>query len=107
MPVPPHSLGKAREEIDGVVGTGCGLGMVLDAEAIEVVVAKPFYGSVVEVDVGDASDAPQAVGVYGEAVVVGCDRDARALQLHDRLVTAAVAELELVGAAAQGEREEL
>jgi hypothetical protein len=49
----------------------------------------------------------QRVGIDGEAVVLGGDGDSSGAQVLDRLVAAAVAELELEGFAAEGVGEEL
>ena len=54
-----------------------------------------------------AQEAGQRGGIDGEAVVLAGDRHLARRQVAHRLVAAVVAELELEGAAAQGEAEEL
>ena len=49
----------------------------------------------------------ERVGIDGEAVVLRGDLDAAGAEVFDRMVAAAVAELELVGLAAEGQAEEL
>ena len=81
------------------MGAGAGFGVVLDAEDGQVGVAEAFDGAVVEVDVGDDAAAGfEALLVDGEAVVLAGDLDSAGVEVLDRLVAAAVAELELVGA---------
>ena len=49
----------------------------------------------------------QRIGIDGEAVVLGGDGDFAGAQILDRLVAAAVAELQLEGRAAEGVGEDL
>src|SRR5690606_11728310 len=73
---------------------------------------QPFDDTVVEADVGDLGAAVGGVGdavggrVHGEAVVVRGHLDLPGRPVHDRLVDAAVAVLELERAEAQGAAED-
>src|SRR6202521_5951748 len=70
--------------------------------------AEAFQGLVVEIDVGDLDVVlAERVGVDGEAMVLGCDLDPAVTQILDRMIAAAVAELQLVGLSAEGQAEEL
>ena len=94
------------------------LGVVLDAEGRQVEAPQAFQRAVVEVPVGEGG-APQVgrgdavgiahprVGIDGEPVVVAGDLHDARLQVLHRLVHAPVAELHLVGAAAEGMGEQL
>ena len=97
-----HHSQKIAEELAGVVGTRGSLGVVLHAAGGDVERAQALNGAVVEVDVGDLGGPGERRGVDREAVVLRGDVDLARSQLLDRLVGAAVAELELVGLAAQG-----
>ena len=55
-----HQLGEAVEQVAAVVGTGPGLGVVLDPERRHLGAAEPLERAVVEVHVGDL-DAGHAV----------------------------------------------
>ena len=96
----------------------CGLRVVLHGECGDVHALQAFDHVVVQIDVGDEHLAVLAVfkrrvdlladrGVDREAVVVGGDLDLAGGQILDRLVDAAVAELELVGAEAECAAEQL
>ena len=81
--------------------------MVLHGEERQLLVREALDGPVVEVDVRELGAAAERVDVDGEAVVLRGDLDLAGGQIHDRLVAAVVAELELVGAAAEREPEDL
>ena len=96
----------------------CGLRVVLHGECGDVHALQAFDHVVVQIDVGDEHLAVLAVfkrrvdlladrGVDREAVVVGGDLDLAGGQILDRLVDAAVSELELVGAEAECAAEQL
>ena len=106
----------------GVVGTGAGLGVVLDRRAGNVAQDQPLHRAVVEVELRELGDpvigvpADRLVGLDlrlaagaddGEAVVLGGDVDPPRLQVFDRVVGTAVAEGELVGLEADGTTEQL
>ena len=69
--------------------------------------AHAFDRLVVEVDVGDFDFGRERIGIDGEAVVLRSDGNLSGAEVLDRLVAAAVAELQFEGAAAVGVREEL
>ena len=81
--------------------------MVLDAEDRQPRVPEAFEGLVVEVDVARLDVGGQGGGVDGEAVVLGGDLDLAGALVADRVVGAAVAELELEGLGAEGLAQEL
>src|SRR5438876_12431125 len=84
------------------------LGVVLHGQQGLAAVAEAFQGLVVEVDVRVLDVVlAQRVGVDGEAVVLRGDLHAAAAEVLDRMVAAAMAELELVRLAAESEAEEL
>jgi len=90
------------------MGAGGGLGMVLDGEGAAIAEPKALAGAVVEIDVGHGDvGALEAIGVGGEAVVLGGDGDRAGGEVLDWLVSAAVAEFEFEGAAAEGVGEDL
>ena len=86
---------------------GRGFGVVLDAEDRQPLVAHAFEGLVVEVDVAGLDVGGKRGGIDGEAVVLGGDLDLARSLVADRLVGAAVAELELERLAAEGLAQEL
>src|SRR4051812_14051346 len=108
-----HQLAEPVEQVLGIVRAGRRLRVVLDAERRDVQCRQPFYDIVVETNVADLDPAERGVGdlvegrVHGEPVGVRGDLDlARGRVLH-RLVDAAVAVLELVGAEAERLAEDL
>ena len=70
-------------------------------------VAHAFDRLVVEVDVGDFDFGRERIGIDCEAVVLRSDGNLPGAEILDRLVAAAVAELQFEGAAAVGVGEEL
>ena len=105
-PVNP-SCGGIVEEVQAVVRTGRGLGVILDAEDRQPLVPQPFEGLVVQVDVAGLDVGGQRGGVDGEAVVLRRDLDLAGPLVADRVIGAAVAELELEGLGAERLAEEL
>lgn len=80
-----------------------GFGVILDGEDGELFVAEALDGAVVEIDFGnDAATLFELFRVGGEAVILGGDADDARLQIFYGLIAATVAELELVGACAEG-----
>ena len=108
-------VAEAVEEVVGVVRSGGGLGVVLHREGRDVERAQALDDLVVEPDVAhlDAAVAVRAVElavdrrVDREAVVVRGDLDAAGRLVEHRLVDAAVAERQLVGAEAERAAEQL
>ncbi len=85
---------------------GAGFGVVLDAEKGQLRVAEAFDGAVVEVDVGNhAAVRFQRFLIDSEAVILARDFDAAGVEIFDRLISAAMAELELVGRCADSAAE--
>ena len=81
------------EEVVGVVGAGCGFGVVLDAEQRERFVAQAFEGLIVQVDVGELDFVGvDGVWIYGEVVVVGGDLNFAGGVVADRVIAAVMAE---------------
>src|SRR6478735_3927775 len=108
-----HELHEAVEEVGGVVRAGRGLGVVLHGVRGTVEALEPLDDVVVEAHVRDTDAAVCRVAVlvegrvHGEAVVVGRHLDLAGRAVHDRLVDAAVAVLQLVRAEAEGATEQL
>lgn len=113
-----HKFAETVEQVGRIVRACCGLRVVLHGECGDVHALQAFDHVVVQIDVGDEHLAVLAVfkrrvdlladrGVDREAVVVGGDLDLAGGQILDRLVDAAVAELELVGAEAECAAEQL
>src|ERR1700728_758726 len=103
-----HHFPEILEEVMGVVGAGAGFGVVLHAEERHGAVAKAFEGVVVEVDVGELDfGSVDGVRIDGEVVVVRGDLDLACIVAPDRMITAVMAEFELVGFPAEGEADEL
>ncbi len=87
---------------------GRGLGVILHAEHGMAAVAEAFERLVVQIHVRDFELVEvERVGIDGEAVIVRRDFDFAGDLIQHRMIRAAVAELELVGLAAEREPEEL
>jgi len=90
------------------VGAGAGLRVVLHREGLEFGMAQALQGVVVQVDVGDLyRRVGDGVQVHGKAVILGSDLHPAVEKIFHRLVAPPVAELELKGAPAQGQSQEL
>src|SRR6185295_7552863 len=83
------------------------LGMVLYGEGRLALHREALDGAVVQVQVGDLGAVLQRIDVHGEAVVLGRDLDLAGGEILDGLVSAVMAELELVGLPAEGQAEDL
>ena len=81
--------------------------MILDAENRQAMVPEPFQSLVVEIDVAGLDLGRQGRGIDGEAVVLRRDLDLAGLLVPDRMIGAAVAELELERASAERLAQEL
>src|ERR687897_2569648 len=66
-----------------------------------------FDGAVVEVAVGQLDSVRERVLAYGEAVILARYLDASRLQVPDGMISAVMAEGQLVGLATEGQAEEL
>lgn len=75
--------------------------MILHGEDREPPVPQARNRLIIEVDVRDLDLSRQRCGIDGKSVIVRRDLDAAAREILDRLVTAAMAEFELVGATAE------
>ena len=113
-----HEVDEAVEEVRGVVRAGRGLRVVLHRERRQVERPQTLHDVVVEVDVADHDPAVAAAvvrrdglavegRVHREAVVVRGDLDLAGGAVHHRLVHAAVAVAQLVGAVAERAAEQL
>ena len=113
LPCAVHQVDEPVEEIGRIVRAGRRLRVVLHAERRLVEQRQPFDDLVVEADVGDAARTVRRLeraldrGVDREAVVVAGDLDLAGREVLHRLVDAAVAVLELVGAETQCATEDL
>lgn len=94
------------EQVDGVVGAGAGLGVVLHAKHRVAQVGHALQGAVVQVDVGGL-EVLEGVGVYRVAVVLAGDLDLAGEQVLDRVVGPPVPKLELEGAPPSGQAQKL
>src|SRR5690606_14936096 len=98
---------EAVEERRRLVRPGCRLRVVLGREDRLALDGEPLERAVVQVQVGRPDAGGQALRIDREAVVLAGDRDLAGDQVLDRLIAAVVAELQLEGAPAQREPEEL
>ena len=108
LPARAHHRDELLEEVVAVVGAGAGLRVVLDGEHRAGRAAgspRPCRRSGSR---GSArARAARRARVHAEAVVLRGDLDLAGPQVLDRVVGAAVAELQLVGLAPAGEAEDL
>ena len=81
--------------------------MVLDREHRAVVEREPFERAVEQRDVGFAQPRGQDVADHDEAVVLARDLDPAGGEVLDRMVGAAMAEMHLLGARAERQRQDL
>ena len=112
-----HQVDEPVEQVAASCGPAAASGWYWTENAVSLPVGvaqlEPLDHVVVEADVADRRDAVRRLGrrvergVDGEAVVVGGDLDLAGGAVHHRLVDAAVAVLELVGAEAERAAEEL
>src|ERR1700704_895389 len=107
-----NALQKTVEEVEAVMGSGAGLGVVLHGSAGYVEQLETLDGAVIEVDVGKLRGAEVGLPAHGlvvvdraravwpehsEAVVLRGDLDAAGMQILHRVVGAAVTEGQLEG----------
>ncbi|VTR69587.1 putative thioesterase [Desulfosarcina cetonica] len=103
-----HHGPELVEQIGRIMGPGRRFRMVLDGKGRQPAVPDAFHGVVVQVDVGHLHGIPpQALHIDGKAVILGGDLHPAGIQVLDRLVGPAMAELELVSTPAQGQTENL
>src|SRR5579885_3588563 len=93
----PDQAAELVEEVRAVVGAGGGLRMILDAEDGQPLVAEPLERLVVQVDVARLDVRRQRRRVDGEPVILRGDLDLARPLVPNRVVGAAMAELELEG----------
>src|SRR5882672_1947161 len=85
-----------------------GLGVILHGQHRLALVPETFQRLVVEIDVCVFDLVRvQRIGVDREAMILRRDLDASAAKILDRMIAAAMSELQLVRAAAEREAEEL
>lgn len=102
-----HHLLEGIEQIGAVVGTGRGLGVVLNAKRRKLFVSNSGNGVVVKVPVGDFQAIGQGGLIDGKPMVLRSDFDPPGSALEDRLVGTAMSEFELKGLGPASERQEL
>src|SRR5213593_534457 len=103
-----HECHEAREQIVGVVRPRRGLGVILHGEHGLLAVAHALGGAVVEIDVRlHQPGLLHGREVHREAMVLRSDLDAPGEEVLHWMIGAMVAELELVGVAAEGQAENL
>ena len=101
------SFAEAIEQVERVVRPRRGLGVILHREGVQGRGRHALHRAVVEVHVGDLGAGDGAALPHGEAVVLRGDLDALRAQVLDRVVGAAVPELELEGTHAERLRQQL
>ena len=69
--------------------------------------AQAFDRAIVQIEMRHPRVRGQRIGIHGKPVVLGRDLDLVAIEILDRMVGAAMPELELVGLGTQGEAEQL
>src|SRR5208283_3247797 len=97
----PDHRAEIVEEVLAVVRAGGGLGVVLHAEDRQALVPQALEGLIVEVDMAQLDVGWESGGVDREAMILGGDLDLAGRYVPDRMVGAAVAELELEGLATE------
>src|SRR5207244_11106591 len=101
-----HNFHKILEQVMRIVRAGRSLRVILNTKHRQVSVTHALERVVVQVDMGQLDLAlRQAVWIDSEIVVMRGDLDPAAMKLLDRMISAVVTELELVGFAAQREAE--
>src|SRR5213595_2082193 len=103
-----HHLGKSLKQVRRVVRAGRRLRVILHAEEWQRFVAQAFERLVVQVHVGERDFARlERIRIDSETVVLRRDFHLLRFQIQHRMVPAVVAELQLVGAAAEREADDL
>jgi hypothetical protein len=88
-----HHFGELCEEVVGVVRSGRGFRVVLNAEKRQLFVAHALVGVVVEIDVGDCDVAGgERFGINAEAVILGGDFDFFGEEILHGMIRAVMAE---------------
>src|SRR5581483_11656174 len=106
-PLLDHSH-EVIEEIERVVRPWCRLGVVLHGDHGLAPVPEAFQRLIIQIDVRVFDIVlAQRVGIDGEAMILRGDLDAAAAQILDRMIAAAMSELQLVRPAAERESEQL
>src|SRR5215203_6440241 len=104
---PIHQLDEPFKQIFRVMRPRSGLRMVLDGKNRKRFVTQTCYGVVVQVDVRDLDLGRKRTGVNGKSMIVRSDLDLAGREVFDRLVSAAVPELEFVSFAAERRADQL
>src|SRR6476646_6857008 len=103
-----HEAQKLVEEIVAIVRSGTRFRVVLNREGGEVAVAETLHRAVVQIEMGELIfGIGEQAGLDGEAVVLGGDRDLAGGEVLDRVVRAAVSELQLERPSAAGQSHDL
>jgi hypothetical protein len=92
---------EAFKQIPGVMRPWRSFGVILDGEDGQLAVAQALNGAVVEIEMCHLDLSWQAIGIDRETVILRSDFDPVRRQMHDRLITTAMSELELVGLSPQ------
>src|SRR5213592_4762605 len=98
---------EVPEDVLVVPGPGPGLRMVLDREDRQLAVGHALDRAIVQVDMSHLELRREGIRIDREAMVLRGDVDAAGPQVLDRLVAAAVAELQLERLSSEGERKQL
>ncbi len=103
-----HHVGELAEQIVRIVRPRRSFGMVLHAEKRQGTMAKSLIGPVIQVDMRDFDVARgQRIRIHHETVILRGDFHVPGLQILDRVIRAVMAELQLVGSAAERQSAEL
>src|SRR6266568_3625316 len=103
-----HHLGKPLKQVRRIVRAGRRLRVILDAEERQRLVPQALERLVVQVHVGERDCARlERIRIDRETVVLRRDFDLLRFQIQHRMVPAVMAELQLVGAAAEREADDL
>src|SRR5262249_28245559 len=102
-----HQLAELLEQVAAIVRPGGRFGMVLDAEHRQPAVAHALQGSIVQIHVRRLQLGREGLRAYREAMILGRDLHFVRTLVEHRLISAAVAELQLEGLAAQRQAEQL
>src|ERR1700709_1639148 len=95
-----HHGDEPVEQMMAVARTRARLGMVLHREGALRGRRAAFVAAVEQADMGDADALGQRLVVHREAVILAGDLDLSGREILHRLIGAAMAEIELVGARA-------
>ena len=104
---PCHCICEPLKQIQAVLGTWAGLGVVLDGKDGAVFHPQAAVRSIEQGHMGFHHAPGQGLGVNRKAMVHGCDLNLSRLHVLDGMICAMVAVVHLYGLRAQGQGEHL